>query len=168
MEEMEEMEIWSLSWEDPLEEEMATQSSILAWRIPWAEEFGGLHSWGHNDWYITEQATEHAHLFWLLCLPFREIVRLCLLRPSDLDFSSGPFHTLHRCQSLLRDFSPHYWSSYVISLRLSTLYLLTSPITIIPIFITQFPGLFLTSMLLCPVIHHVCSSDGCWIKRTGN
>ena len=33
-------------WEDPLEEDMATYSSILAWRIPWAEETGGLHSMG--------------------------------------------------------------------------------------------------------------------------
>ena len=33
-------------WEDPLEEEMATHSSILAWRIPWTEEPGGLQSTG--------------------------------------------------------------------------------------------------------------------------
>jgi len=32
----------SLGWENPLEEEMATHSSILAWRIPWAEEPGGF------------------------------------------------------------------------------------------------------------------------------
>jgi len=32
----------SLSWEDPLEEGMATHSNILAWRIPWTEEPGGL------------------------------------------------------------------------------------------------------------------------------
>ena len=32
----------SLGWEDPLEEGMATHSSILAWRIPWTEETGGL------------------------------------------------------------------------------------------------------------------------------
>ena len=31
-----------LGWEDPLEKEMATHSSILAWRIPWTEEPGGL------------------------------------------------------------------------------------------------------------------------------
>ena len=36
----------SLDWEDPLEEGMATHSSILAWRIPWAEEPGGLQSIG--------------------------------------------------------------------------------------------------------------------------
>ena len=37
-------EIWirSLGWEDPLEKEMATHSSILAWKIPWTEEPGGL------------------------------------------------------------------------------------------------------------------------------
>ena len=34
----------SLGWEDPLEEGMATHSSILAWRIPWTEEPGGLQS----------------------------------------------------------------------------------------------------------------------------
>ena len=36
----------SLGWEDPLEEEMATHSSILAWRIPWTEEPGWLQSMG--------------------------------------------------------------------------------------------------------------------------
>ena len=41
-------ETWvqSLSQEDPLEEEMATHSSILAWKIPWTEEPGGLQSMG--------------------------------------------------------------------------------------------------------------------------
>ena len=34
--------VWYLGWEDPLEEGMATHSSILAWRIPWTEEPGGL------------------------------------------------------------------------------------------------------------------------------
>ena len=37
-----ETQVRSLGWEDPLEKEMATHSSILAWRIPWAEEPGGL------------------------------------------------------------------------------------------------------------------------------
>ena len=36
----------SLAWEDPLEEKMATHSSILAWKIPWTEEPGGLQSMG--------------------------------------------------------------------------------------------------------------------------
>ena len=41
-----EMWVQSLGREDPLEEEMATHSSILAWRIPWTEEPGGLQSMG--------------------------------------------------------------------------------------------------------------------------
>ena len=39
---MQETWVRSLGWEDPLEKEMATHSSILAWRIPWTEEPGGL------------------------------------------------------------------------------------------------------------------------------
>ena len=42
------MQMWvqSLGWEDPLEKGKATNSSILAWRIPWVEEPGGLQSVG--------------------------------------------------------------------------------------------------------------------------
>jgi len=46
MQEMQEIWVRSLGREDPLEEEMATHSSILAWRIPWTEEPGGLQSLG--------------------------------------------------------------------------------------------------------------------------
>ena len=42
MQETQETQVRSLGWEDPLEEEMATPSSILAWKIPWTEEPGGL------------------------------------------------------------------------------------------------------------------------------
>ena len=38
-----------LSWEDPLEEEKATHSSVLAWSIPWTEERGGLQSTGSQS-----------------------------------------------------------------------------------------------------------------------
>ena len=41
---MQETGVQSPGWEDPLEEEMATHSSILGWKIPWAEESGGLPS----------------------------------------------------------------------------------------------------------------------------
>ena len=43
---MQEIQIRSLGWEDPLEKEMATHSSILAWRTPWTEELGRLQSTG--------------------------------------------------------------------------------------------------------------------------
>ena len=49
--------VQSLGWEDPLEKGMATHSSILAWRIPWAEKPGGLWSMGsqrvRQDWGLT-------------------------------------------------------------------------------------------------------------------
>ena len=41
MQELQEAWALSLGWEDPLEEEMATHSNILAWKIPWTEEPGG-------------------------------------------------------------------------------------------------------------------------------
>ena len=46
MQETEEMWVLSLGWEDPLEKEKATHSSILAQKIPWTEEPGGLQSTG--------------------------------------------------------------------------------------------------------------------------
>ena len=55
---MQETQVQSLGWEDPLEKEMATRSSTLAQEIPWAEEPGGLqsiwsqrvgHNWAHNN-----------------------------------------------------------------------------------------------------------------------
>ena len=46
--EMRETWVQFWGWEDPLKKGMATHSSILAWRIPWAEELGGLSSYGHK------------------------------------------------------------------------------------------------------------------------
>ena len=62
MQETQEMQVWPLGWGDPLEEEMATHSRILTWKIPWTEEPGGLqfmglqrvgHDWAHMHWYTT-------------------------------------------------------------------------------------------------------------------
>ena len=54
---MQELQVPSLGREDPLEQEMATHSSILAWKISWVEEPGGLHSMGsrrvRHDWAST-------------------------------------------------------------------------------------------------------------------
>ena len=47
--------VLSLDQEYPLETGMATHASILAWRIPWTEEPGGLQSWGHKESDTTEQ-----------------------------------------------------------------------------------------------------------------
>ena len=46
---MQETWVQSLGWEDPLEKEIETHSSVLAWRIPWTEEPGGLQSMGSQN-----------------------------------------------------------------------------------------------------------------------
>ena len=46
---MQETQVPSLGWEDPLEKGMATHSSIFAWKIPWTEEPGGLQSMGSQS-----------------------------------------------------------------------------------------------------------------------
>ena len=63
--------VWSLGGKDPLEKEMATHSSILAWRIPWTEEPRGSQSWTR-----LECLTEH----WLPCPEDLEGLILRLLR----------------------------------------------------------------------------------------
>ena len=74
--EMQETQVRSLGWEDPLEEGMATHSSILAWRIPWTEEPGGLQSMGsqrlgeytHIPCYTSHPMTDlklKVYTFWL-------------------------------------------------------------------------------------------------------
>ena len=58
MQETEELQVWSMGQNDPLEKGMATHSSILAWRIPRTEDLGGLQSMGSqrvgHNW-----ATDH-------------------------------------------------------------------------------------------------------------
>ena len=60
------MWVQSLGWEDPLEEGMATQSSILAWRIPWTEETGSVQSQGRKESDMTEvtlHSYTHVHIY---------------------------------------------------------------------------------------------------------
>ena len=71
MQEMQQMQVWSLGQEDPLEEEMATYSSILAWEIPWTEEPGRLPSMGSqrvgHDWVpslIMATTPLYSHVKW--------------------------------------------------------------------------------------------------------
>ena len=62
---MQETLVQSLGLEDPLEKEMATHSSIPAWRIPWTEEPGSLYSpWGHKEL----DTTELLHFTWETCV----------------------------------------------------------------------------------------------------
>ena len=80
---MKETRVWSLSREDPLEKGMATHSSILAWRIPWTEEPGGLQSMGsqrvRQHW-----VTNTIPLYYILCniLQNHWISKLAIMLPS--------------------------------------------------------------------------------------
>ena len=77
------METWvqSLGQEDPLEKEMATHSSILAWKIPWTEEPGRLQSIGlqraEHDW-----ATEHIHIIYSSMLQMENTAAFDTSHPS--------------------------------------------------------------------------------------
>ena len=62
MQETQETLVRSLGWEDPLEKEMATHSSILAWKISWIEEPGGLQFMGCKDSDTTEAIEQLAEV----------------------------------------------------------------------------------------------------------
>ena len=61
MQEAEETQVPSLDQEDPLEEDMANHSSILAWRVPWIEEPRGLQSLGSQRGTRLKQLSMHAY-----------------------------------------------------------------------------------------------------------
>ena len=75
MQETQEMWVWSLGWEDPLGNETATHSNILAWEIPWTGKSGGLQRIRH-DWVTTHTNTQimsvyiftavYTYLLWVL------------------------------------------------------------------------------------------------------
>ena len=83
------MQVQSLGWEDSLEEEMATHSSIFAWRIPWTEEPGRLQSTGLQESDTTECAHTHTHTH-------TDMINLGFLR----SFSKFPM-----CQMVLLQFN---------------------------------------------------------------
>ena len=83
---MRETWVQSLGQEDPLEKETATHSSILAWRISWTEEPGGLQSMGSqrvgHDW-----ATSHTHTLFQIIFLFRLLQNI---EQSSLCYTEGP------------------------------------------------------------------------------
>ena len=59
---MQETGIQSLGQKDPLEKDIATHSSIIAWEIPWTEEPGSLHPYGHRELDTTQQLNNNNNL----------------------------------------------------------------------------------------------------------
>ena len=89
-------ETWvqSLGQEDPLEEGTATHSSILAWRIPWTEEPGGLQSWGRKESDRTKQLT-----LWLSCdLSLRHFNNAV---NQSLEFHVLSFYFIHKWKEMV-------------------------------------------------------------------
>ena len=95
---MQETQAQSLGWEDPLEKGMAIHSSILAWRIPWTEDPGGLQSMGCKEL----DTTEHFHLHLLPSPgasfhlpPHLELSPLLLLSPTVTNHTRDHQKTSH-------------------------------------------------------------------------
>ena len=69
---MQETQVWSLVWDDPMEKDMATHSSSFAWRIPWTEEHGGLQSTGlqrvGHDWVTNTHTWVYSLVFVHMCV----------------------------------------------------------------------------------------------------
>ena len=90
------MRVRSLGWEDPLEEEMATHSSILAWGVPWTEEPGGLQSMDHKELDMTEQlsARTHTHTNKHKGIQFSSVSQSCpaFWNPMDCSMPGFPVH----------------------------------------------------------------------------
>ena len=83
MQEIQEIWVQSMGQEDPLEEETATQFSIIAWKIPWTEEPGGLQSMGSQS--RTQVSTAHTYtcLLRLQCMDSKEAVGYTALKVRD-------------------------------------------------------------------------------------
>ena len=78
---MQKTQVPSLGQEDPLEKETATHSSILAWRIPWMEELGGLQSTGRKESDTTERL--HFHFLCQMRMVGLRLVSLALKKESS-------------------------------------------------------------------------------------
>ena len=102
MQEMQETQVWFLGPEDALEKEMATYSSIHAWKIWWTEESGRLQSMGSQELDMTEQLNHHYHLnktnaslviYYICCCC--SIFQSCLTPCDPMDCSTPGFPVLH-------------------------------------------------------------------------
>ena len=92
--------LWSYL-EDPLEKGMVTQSSILAWRIPWTEEPGGLQSMGSHRVDMTEHTHTHTHTHTHCCFCHSGAESCPTLR-GPTDCSKPGFSVPHHLPELLK------------------------------------------------------------------
>ena len=107
MQEMEEMPVQSLDWEDHLEKEIATHSSILAWKIPLTEEPGGLRSMGLQRAMLLHKILNWEIIvktFHFLAFPFPNSVScfpFCCGAPFPALLHTDTFHSLAKSEHYL-------------------------------------------------------------------
>ena len=110
--------VWSLGWKDPLEEGMTTHSGILAWRIPWTEEPGGLQSMGSQrvgrDWEVRGIQEWGLHYQWELWVKKVTLPQHFLLSQDDMKhawlWTWGVFSWLQIKLELIRPRDPDTYS----------------------------------------------------------
>ena len=90
------MQVQSLDWEDTLEKEMATHSSILAWKSYGQRSLAGYSPWGHKE----SDTTEPLHLIFIYTHTRRyvcvKVAQLCLCNPMDCSSSGSSAHGILR------------------------------------------------------------------------
>ena len=94
---MRETRVQSLGWEDLLEKEMATHSSILAWKIPWQKSLVGYSPWGCKESDTTEQLS-FFHFFSM----FSSVAELCPTLHDPMDRSTPGLLSITNSWSLLK------------------------------------------------------------------
>ena len=114
---MQETQVQSLGWEDPLEKGMATHSRFLAWRIPWTEEPGGLQSIGsqrvRHDWATNTHTHTSLSELYLACL----VAGACTQHSGCVSWAKSPHPGLYTHSALLAEASKSVlvaakWRSY--------------------------------------------------------
>ena len=123
------MWVWSLGWEDPLEEEMATHSSFLVWRIPWTEEPDGLQSMGpqrvKHEWGTEHDSTQSGKKRKGLSLQVMPLETVSYLRADFMTFSLRLVDS--RVLSHLSDIWPYGGTNSLVHVTLAIFYDLPYP-----------------------------------------
>ena len=108
MQEMKEMTVRSLGWEDPLMKGMATHPSILGWRIPWTEEPGGYSSQVSNSQTWPKWLSTHScYSPWFLSLAQSSLQNSCLVHPPS--YSALPPRMSNRHLNVFKTESGEGW-----------------------------------------------------------
>ena len=89
MQEMQETQVRSLGWEDPLEKDMVAHSNILAWRIPWKRRLAGYSLWRHKELDTTECTCMHS-------VQFSSVAQSCLTLCDPMNHSAPGLPVHHQ------------------------------------------------------------------------